>query len=113
MKINANTVIEGEKVLLVPYKKEHVEQYNKWMQDPELRSECDSATVQLIEIFQKKLPANYLHWKKNTKIKFRGTRIQRVCWTFYERFIQAIAELTFILLDKDVSAIPGTKGNFD
>ncbi|XP_035222608.1 N-acetyltransferase 9-like protein isoform X2 [Stegodyphus dumicola] len=36
MKINANTCIVGSKVILVPYKEEHVEKYHSWMQNEEL-----------------------------------------------------------------------------
>ncbi|KAL5534927.1 hypothetical protein ACEPAF_3017 [Sanghuangporus sanghuang] len=37
MKANQNLAIVGERVLLVPYRKEHVEKYHEWMLDPELR----------------------------------------------------------------------------
>ncbi|CAE6512020.1 unnamed protein product [Rhizoctonia solani] len=36
MRINEFTAIIGQKVVLVPYRSEHVERYHKWMQDPEL-----------------------------------------------------------------------------
>ncbi|CEL57575.1 N-acetyltransferase 9 OS=Homo sapiens GN=NAT9 PE=2 SV=1 [Rhizoctonia solani AG-1 IB] len=36
MRLNEFTAIIGQKVVLVPYRSEHVEQYHKWMQDPEL-----------------------------------------------------------------------------
>ncbi|CAE6520600.1 unnamed protein product [Rhizoctonia solani] len=36
MRLNEFTAIVGLKVVLVPYRSEHVEQYHKWMQDPEL-----------------------------------------------------------------------------
>ncbi|CAE6422307.1 unnamed protein product [Rhizoctonia solani] len=36
MRLNEFTAIVGQKVVLVPYRSEHVEQYHKWMQDPEL-----------------------------------------------------------------------------
>nr|XP_022905443.1 N-acetyltransferase 9-like protein isoform X1 [Onthophagus taurus] len=36
MLINRNTKIIGSKVILIPYKKEHVEKYHRWMQSPEL-----------------------------------------------------------------------------
>lgn len=32
MKDNANLIIQGQRVLLVPYRPEHVPQYHKWMQ---------------------------------------------------------------------------------
>ncbi len=37
MRINSNTKIVSDKVLLVPYKREHVPTYHQWMCDPELR----------------------------------------------------------------------------
>ncbi|GFY66396.1 n-acetyltransferase 9-like protein [Trichonephila inaurata madagascariensis] len=36
MKINSCTKIVGKKIVLVPYKKIHVEKYHSWMQSPEL-----------------------------------------------------------------------------
>ncbi|KAF9431246.1 N-acetyltransferase 9 [Podila epigama] len=36
MRTNERTALVGEKSLLVPYLKRHVDQYNKWMQSPEL-----------------------------------------------------------------------------
>ncbi|KAH7345138.1 GNAT domain-containing protein [Rhizoctonia solani] len=36
MRLNEFTAIIGQKVVLVPYRSEHVELYHKWMQDPEL-----------------------------------------------------------------------------
>lgn len=37
MKINENTLLEGHKVLLVPYNAEHVPRYHEWMKSPELQ----------------------------------------------------------------------------
>lgn len=37
MRANANLVIRGQRVLLVPYRREHVELYHSWMQDPVLQ----------------------------------------------------------------------------
>jgi hypothetical protein len=32
MKTNADTTITGERCILVPYRREHVEHYHQWMQ---------------------------------------------------------------------------------
>ncbi|XP_061120816.1 N-acetyltransferase 9 [Syngnathus typhle] len=37
MKINANTLLEGHKVMLVPYNAEHVPRYHEWMKSEELQ----------------------------------------------------------------------------
>ncbi|CAF96028.1 unnamed protein product, partial [Tetraodon nigroviridis] len=37
MRINENTLLEGEKVVLVPYNKNHVPRYHEWMKSPELQ----------------------------------------------------------------------------
>ncbi|WWC85513.1 uncharacterized protein L201_000377 [Kwoniella dendrophila CBS 6074] len=36
MRLNENTVIFGERVILVPYRAEHVPTYHEWMKSPEL-----------------------------------------------------------------------------
>lgn len=37
MRINENTLLEGEKVVLVPYCADHVPRYHQWMKSPELQ----------------------------------------------------------------------------
>jgi hypothetical protein len=37
MRLNVNTVVTGQRVVLVPYRPEHVPLYHKWMQSPELQ----------------------------------------------------------------------------
>jgi hypothetical protein len=37
MRLNADTTITGERVVLVPYRPEHVPRYHAWMQSPELQ----------------------------------------------------------------------------
>ncbi|XP_019726651.1 alpha/beta-tubulin-N-acetyltransferase 9 [Hippocampus comes] len=37
MKINENTLLEGQKVVLVPYNAEHVPRYHEWMKSVELQ----------------------------------------------------------------------------
>ncbi|XP_026172053.1 alpha/beta-tubulin-N-acetyltransferase 9 [Mastacembelus armatus] len=37
MKINENTLLDGHKVVLVPYNAEHVPRYHEWMKSPELQ----------------------------------------------------------------------------
>ncbi|XP_068610462.1 alpha/beta-tubulin-N-acetyltransferase 9 isoform X2 [Brachionichthys hirsutus] len=37
MKLNANTLLEGSRVVLVPYDAEHVTRYHEWMKSPELQ----------------------------------------------------------------------------
>ncbi|KAL7420193.1 hypothetical protein Q5752_005159 [Cryptotrichosporon argae] len=36
MRLNENTVVYGDKVVLVPYRHEHVLRYHEWMRSPEL-----------------------------------------------------------------------------
>lgn len=40
MRRNENTVLIGERILLVPYGYEHVEKYHEWMKDSYLQGEC-------------------------------------------------------------------------
>ncbi|XP_041818798.1 N-acetyltransferase 9 [Chelmon rostratus] len=37
MKVNENTLLEGHKVVLVPYNADHVPRYHEWMKSPELQ----------------------------------------------------------------------------
>lgn len=38
MRANADLVIRGQRVLLVPYRREHVALYHEWMKDPVLQA---------------------------------------------------------------------------
>ncbi|KAJ3178539.1 hypothetical protein HDU85_005146 [Gaertneriomyces sp. JEL0708] len=49
MKKNSNTVIVGSKVVLVPYKPEHVATYHEWMKDPFLQEMTASEPLSLEE----------------------------------------------------------------
>ncbi|KAJ7633128.1 GNAT domain-containing protein [Roridomyces roridus] len=52
MKVNSNTVLVGNKVVLVPYRPEHVPKYHTWMQDEELRELTASEPLSLEEEFE-------------------------------------------------------------
>ncbi|KAN0026263.1 hypothetical protein ACTFIV_007247 [Dictyostelium citrinum] len=73
MKINSNTVIIGKKVILVPYKKKHVEKYWRWMQSEEIREQTASEELTIDEEYE-----NQESW-------FRDDH-----------------KITFIILDKDL-----------
>ncbi|KAM9973211.1 hypothetical protein ACTFIR_012587 [Dictyostelium discoideum] len=73
MKINSNTIIIGKKVILVPYKKKHVEKYWKWMQSEEIREQTASEELTIEEEFE-----NQESWFKDDH------------------------KITFIILDKDL-----------
>ncbi|KAF7204075.1 alpha/beta-tubulin-N-acetyltransferase 9 [Nothobranchius furzeri] len=47
MKINENTLLEGHKVVLVPYNEEHVPRYHEWMKSPELQQLTASEPLSL------------------------------------------------------------------
>lgn len=47
MKINENTLLEGVRVLLVPYNEEHVPRYHEWMKSPELQQLTASEPLSL------------------------------------------------------------------
>ncbi|XP_052178247.1 uncharacterized protein LOC127792008 isoform X2 [Diospyros lotus] len=47
--------LEGEKVILVPYMKEHVAKYHEWMQDPALLQATGSEPLSLQEEYQMQL----------------------------------------------------------
>jgi hypothetical protein len=49
MKNNANLVIRGQRVVLVPYRQEHVELYHAWMQDATLQELTASEPLTLEE----------------------------------------------------------------
>ncbi|KAL0069310.1 hypothetical protein AAF712_003675 [Marasmius tenuissimus] len=52
MRANKNTVLIGEKVVLVPYETEHVPKYHEWMQDEETRLLTASEPLSLEEEFE-------------------------------------------------------------
>lgn len=79
MKQNANTKIEGEKVILVPYKREHVEQYHTWMQDPALQEATASEPLTIEEEYD-----------------------------MQQKWAQDEDKCTFILLDRSLPDTPGT-----
>ncbi|XP_071756786.1 alpha/beta-tubulin-N-acetyltransferase 9 [Centroberyx gerrardi] len=47
MRINENTLLEGEKVVLVPYNADHVPRYHEWMKSPELQQLTSSEPLTL------------------------------------------------------------------
>lgn len=49
MKCNADIQIVGSKVVLVPYKKKHVQKYHEWMQDPSLQEATASEPLSIDE----------------------------------------------------------------
>ncbi|WFD25524.1 Prohibitin-1, subunit of the prohibitin complex (Phb1p-Phb2p) [Malassezia nana] len=49
MRLNEHTVLRGERVVLVPYRREHVETYHAWMQDPALQAQTASEPLTLEE----------------------------------------------------------------
>ncbi|KAB0792487.1 hypothetical protein PPYR_14446 [Photinus pyralis] len=52
MLINQNTKIVSKNVVLVPYRKEHVEKYNNWMQSEELQRLTASEPLTLAEEYE-------------------------------------------------------------
>ncbi|TFY79103.1 hypothetical protein EWM64_g4903 [Hericium alpestre] len=49
MKLNEHTALIGDRVVLVPYRREHVPTYHQWMQSPELRELTASEELSLEE----------------------------------------------------------------
>eukprot|EP00744_Colponema_vietnamica_P015550 GILI01021799.1.p1 GENE.GILI01021799.1~~GILI01021799.1.p1 ORF type:complete len:186 (+),score=47.93 GILI01021799.1:62-619(+) len=60
MKINAETRLEGEKVVLVPYLKSMVPKYHSWMQDPFLLETTASEPLTLEEEYE-----NQVSWMED------------------------------------------------
>ncbi|KDR73176.1 hypothetical protein GALMADRAFT_251761 [Galerina marginata CBS 339.88] len=52
MKANTDTVLIGSRVILVPYRSEHVPKYHEWMLDEELRSLTASEPLSLEEEYE-------------------------------------------------------------
>lgn len=51
MRVNANTLLEGRRVVLVPYEREHVPRYHMWMQSAELQKLTASEPLSLEQEF--------------------------------------------------------------
>eukprot|EP00890_Picochlorum_soloecismus_P005625 jgi/Picsp_1/6063/NSC_03417-R1_protein len=79
MKDHWNLIIIGEKVVLVPYRKEHVLQYHEWMKDEELLNATASEPLSLEEEY-----AMQEEWRVDP------------------------TKCTFIVLDKQIEDTPGT-----
>ncbi|XP_035695071.1 N-acetyltransferase 9-like protein [Branchiostoma floridae] len=52
MKINENTLLEGSRIVLVPYKKQHVPKYHGWMQSSELQELTASEPLTLQQEYE-------------------------------------------------------------
>ncbi|KAL9658777.1 hypothetical protein ABK040_005931 [Willaertia magna] len=52
MKLNENTRIIGEKVILVPYCKEHVEKYHEWMKSEFLQTMTESEPLTIEQEYE-------------------------------------------------------------
>ncbi|XP_078466983.1 alpha/beta-tubulin-N-acetyltransferase 9 isoform X2 [Lampetra planeri] len=51
MRVNANTLLEGRHVVMVPYEREHVPRYHTWMQSAELQKLTASEPLSLEQEF--------------------------------------------------------------
>lgn len=49
MLVNRDTVLVGKKVVLVPYRREHVPRYHEWMKDPVIQEQTASEPLSLEE----------------------------------------------------------------
>lgn len=52
MRINEETVLVGSRVVLVPYRKGHVERYHEWMNDAEIRQQTASEPLTIEEEYE-------------------------------------------------------------
>jgi hypothetical protein len=52
MKVNQDTIIKGNKVVLVPYRKAHVPAYHEWMKSAQLQELTASEPLSLEEEFE-------------------------------------------------------------
>ena len=66
MKLNYETQLVGEKVRLVPYRREFVDKYHKWMQDPYLQEMTASEPLSIEEEYE----MQDSWWKDEKKLTF-------------------------------------------
>lgn len=110
MKDNANLVIKGQRVVLVPYRREHVELYHAWMQDATLQELTASEPLTLEEEF-----AMQRSWLEDPQSERCAAP---AAWPSALAFMRGLchrlhpapapAECTFILLDPDFPDSPDT-----
>ncbi|SPC65145.1 related to N-acetyltransferase [Ustilago sp. UG-2017b] len=52
MRTNRSTILAGRKVVLVPYRKQHVPRYHEWMKDPLIQEQTASEPLSLEEEYE-------------------------------------------------------------
>ncbi|KAL9994345.1 putative N-acetyltransferase 9 [Helianthus debilis subsp. tardiflorus] len=89
--------LEGSKVILVPYMKQHVLNYHQWMQDPFLLQTTGSDPLTLEEEYQMQLS-----WTQDP-LSTSTFPLSSILYFQNHKFIKPfsfLAECTFIILDK-------------
>ncbi|XP_019641862.1 PREDICTED: N-acetyltransferase 9-like protein [Branchiostoma belcheri] len=66
MKINEKTLLQGSRIVLVPYKKHHVPKYHGWMQSPELQELTASEPLTL----EQEYDMQHSWWQDENKCTF-------------------------------------------
>ncbi|XP_028990160.1 N-acetyltransferase 9 isoform X1 [Betta splendens] len=106
MRINENTLLEGNKVALVPYNAEHVPRYHEWMKSPELQQLTASEPLTLDQEYSMQKSWRDDEDSEATSARAHGTA--RFGW-FYFMDVFHSAECTFIILDKQQWAASGAE----
>jgi hypothetical protein len=121
MRLNANTTITGDRVALVPYRREHVERYHGWMRSPELqvRGVCgfvkhDSTKSRLFvfapsaaapKLLSLQTPLHHLPKKQKELTASEPLSLEEE-YEMCDRWAADADKLTFILLDLARPAAP-------
>lgn len=89
--------LEGAKVILVPYMKEHVPKYHQWMQDPALLQATGSEPLTLDQEYQMQLT-----WTQDPNSDF-SLSLSLICLCLWiDLYFITITELGHLGFDRNV-----------
>lgn len=108
-RVNMKVSLEGEKIILVPYMKEHVPKYHSWMQDAAILEATASEPLTLDQEYDMQISWTQDPFSMHCSLSllcnciiWLASRCKRRVFTWVVVLWTLFAERTFIVLDKDL-----------